>query len=212
MTDAPDPTPDATGDATSEGAVSLPVTGHAPIDAALAGLDLDADVATHPARIAEVLEVVAQALNPTAQSPLPRLFLPEVGAGESAADEEHPESVVVAVAEAAGDAAVELDEAVDRLGPAVVRAVGVEVGQERRAPSFQGPAEPSDLRHGTGREGREDLLSDPPAGRRVAVAVGRSELLGTRPRHVDREVCVVSGDRCLEPGPLLVGQLLCAGT
>ena len=72
MTDTPEPAPHTGHDAASDHAASLPVTGHAAIDAALAGLDLDADVATHPARIAEVLEVVAQALNPTPQSPLPR--------------------------------------------------------------------------------------------------------------------------------------------
>lgn len=38
-----------------------------------------------------------------------RLFLLPVGVGESAADEEHAESVGVAVAEASGDAAVEFD-------------------------------------------------------------------------------------------------------
>ncbi len=55
-----------------DGVAALPVTGHAAIDAALAGLELDDDVATHPAAIAEVLEVVGQALNPTGQAPLPR--------------------------------------------------------------------------------------------------------------------------------------------
>ena len=38
---------------------------------------------------------------------------------EAAGDEEHAEPVVVAVAVAAGDAAVELDDAVDGLGAAV---------------------------------------------------------------------------------------------
>jgi hypothetical protein len=42
-----------------------------------------------------------------------------VGVGESAADEERSESVVVAVAEAACDAAVEFDQAVDGFGAAV---------------------------------------------------------------------------------------------
>jgi len=46
----------------------------------------------------------------------------------------------VEVSEAAGDASVELDEAVDRLGAAVVRAVGFEVAQERFTPLAQGPA------------------------------------------------------------------------
>ena len=40
-----------------------------------------------------------------------------MGVGQAAADEEHAEALVVAVAEAAGDAAVEFDEAVDRSVP-----------------------------------------------------------------------------------------------
>jgi hypothetical protein len=44
---------------------------------------------------------------------------------------------VLPVAEAAGNAAVEFDEAVDRFGAAVVRAAGVEVGQERLAPLLE---------------------------------------------------------------------------
>ena len=64
---------------------------------------------------------------------------------EAPCDEEHPEPVVVAVAEAAGDAVVELDEAVDGFGAAVVRAGGGEVGQERLAPLLQAPAEAGDL-------------------------------------------------------------------
>ena len=49
---------------------------------------------------------------------------------ESAGDEEHSEAVVVEVTEAAGDASVESDEAVDGFGAAVARAVGVEVSEE----------------------------------------------------------------------------------
>ena len=49
------------------------------------------------------------------------------------------------VAEAASDAAVEFDESVDGLGAAVVRAAGVEVGQERLAPLLQRLAESADL-------------------------------------------------------------------
>lgn len=51
--------------------------------------------------------------------------------GESAGGEEHAEAVVLAVAIAAGEAAVELDDPVDRLGAAVVRAARGEVRQER---------------------------------------------------------------------------------
>lgn len=52
--------------------------------------------------------------------------------GESSADEEHAESVVVAVAEAARDAAVELDQSVDGFGAAVGCSAGVVVSQQGR--------------------------------------------------------------------------------
>lgn len=52
------------------------------------------------------------------------------GGVEAAGDEEHAEAVVVGVAVAAGDAAVELDDPVDRFGAAVAGAGGGEVGQE----------------------------------------------------------------------------------
>lgn len=66
--------------------------------------------------------------------PVWRLCLLAVGAGESAGDEEHAESAVVAVGEAACDAAVQFEEAVDRFGAAVICASGIQVGQERLAP------------------------------------------------------------------------------
>jgi hypothetical protein len=52
--------------------------------------------------------------------------------GESSGGEDHAELVVDRVAEAAGDAAVEFDDAVDGFGAAVVGVAGGEVGQERR--------------------------------------------------------------------------------
>lgn len=48
-----------------------PVTGHPDIDRALAGLDLASDVHTHPAAIADVLDAINEAINPTPQPPLP---------------------------------------------------------------------------------------------------------------------------------------------
>lgn len=65
---------------------------------------------------------------------------------------------MLSVAEAASDAAVELDEAVDRFGAAVAGAAGVEVGQERLAPLLERLAEPPDLRGSAGRELGEDLV------------------------------------------------------
>lgn len=44
------------------------------------------------------------------------------------------------VGEASGDATVELDEAADGLGAAVVRSTGGEVGEERLGPLAQGAA------------------------------------------------------------------------
>jgi len=56
--------------------------------------------------------------------------------GEVRGNEEHSEAVVVEVTEAAGDASVEFDEAVDGFGAAVARAVGVEVSEEFLAPGL----------------------------------------------------------------------------
>jgi hypothetical protein len=50
------------------------------------------------------------------------------------------------VAEAAGDAAVELDDAVDGFGASVVGPLGSEVGQELLAPGPECAAESGDLR------------------------------------------------------------------
>src|SRR5690606_15958829 len=54
---------------------------------------------------------------------------------ESSGDEEHAEAVVGQVAVAAGQAPVELDDAVHGLGAAVVGSAGGEVGQERVLPA-----------------------------------------------------------------------------
>lgn len=59
---------------------------------------------------------------------------------EAASGEEHSEAVVGLVAEAAGEAAVELDDPVDGLGTPVRGSSGGEVGQERSAPAAQGPS------------------------------------------------------------------------
>ena len=79
---------------------------------------------------------------------------------QPAADEEHAEAVVVAVAEASGDAAVEFDEAVDGFGAAVAGAVGVEVGQERAAPAAQGLAQAGDLGNWAGRQRVGELVCE----------------------------------------------------
>lgn len=60
----------------------------------------------------------------------------------------HPWPVVIAVAVAAGEAAVELHDAVHDLGAAIVRAFGGEVGQELLAPAPQGPSKAGDFTDG----------------------------------------------------------------
>jgi hypothetical protein len=65
--------------------------------------------------------------------------------------QDHSESIVVGVAEAAGDAAVELDDAVHGFGAAVVGSAGGEVDQELALPGPEGPAEPRDLGDRAGR-------------------------------------------------------------
>lgn len=62
------------------------------------------------------------------------------------------------VPESAGDAAVELDDPAHGLGPAVGRAVGVEVGQERCLLAAQCLAEPGDLGDRAGRQRSDQLL------------------------------------------------------
>ena len=54
--------------------------------------------------------------------------------GELSSGQDHSESVVGGVAEAAGDSAVEFDDPVDRLGATVVGSAGGEVGQELLLP------------------------------------------------------------------------------
>lgn len=56
----------------ARGSASLPVTGHAGIDAALASLHLGPDVLVHHDELAAALDAVQQALNLASQSPLPR--------------------------------------------------------------------------------------------------------------------------------------------
>ena len=68
---------------------------------------------------------------------------------------------MVAVAEAARDAAVELDQPVDGLGAAVGCAAGVEVGQERFAPLLERLPEPLALWDRAGGQRREDLPTVP---------------------------------------------------
>jgi hypothetical protein len=112
----------------------------------------------------------------------------------------------VAVAEAAGDAAVEFDEAVDGFGAAVAGAVGVEVGQERALPAAQGLAEPGDLGDRAGRERAYDLLGGGAAGRGRGCVVDRPDLLRTTPRQGDLVVAFVGLESLGDPGQLAVPE------
>lgn len=67
-----------------------------------------------------------------------------VSGWDRVADEEYPEPVVGAVAEPAGDAAAQIDEAVDGFVAAVAGAAGGKVGQQLGAPLAEGPAQSSD--------------------------------------------------------------------
>ncbi len=91
-------------------------------------------------------------------------------------------------------------------GAAVAGATGVEVGQERFAPSLEGLAEPCDLGDRAGRERGQDLLGDLLAFGEVVGLVGRAELLRALPGDVDFVVLLVGFDGRLETGLLLVGE------
>ena len=106
---------------------------------------------------------------------------------------------------------MQLDDAVDGLGAAVVRAVGVEVGQERLPPAAQGASQAGDLGDRAGVERVQDLLGAATALGRVLRAVGGSEVLGAAPGDVDLLVGGIGQDRGLEAGELAVGEVLGAG-
>lgn len=115
------------------------------------------------------------------------------------------------VPEAAGDAAVEFDQAVTASGSAVVGAAGVEVAQERVAPLFQGASEAGDLGDRAAGEAGQDRFGQGPAlGWGVGVIDG-PEALGALPGDMDLVVALVGGDRLGEPVLLPVGQVLGAG-
>ena len=114
--------------------------------------------------------------------------------GQPAGDEEHPEAVVVAVAEAAGDAAVELDEAVDGFGAAVAGAVGVEVAEERRCATASGCGRGGRLR-GSGRlAGSSRICLGEASSGGVAVLVeGRRGPVGRSGQATSTSTCCFAG-------------------
>ncbi|MPM79463.1 hypothetical protein SDC9_126497 [bioreactor metagenome] len=128
--------------------------------------------------------------------------------GEASGGEEYAEAVVVAVAVAAGEAAVEFDDPVDGLGAAIVGPAGGEVGQERCPPASEGPPESGDLGDRAGVEGVQDLLRTAASLRGVGCLVGGPQVLGAAPRDVDLHVGLVAVDSGGEPGVLLVGEVL----
>ncbi len=114
------------------------------------------------------------------------------------------------VAEAAGDAAGEFDEAVDGFGAAVVGAVGGEVGQERFSPLVEGAAEAGDLGDRAGGKRREDLGGGG-LGLWVAWLVDRAQVLRALPSDFDLDVAFVGGEHVLEAGSLPVGEAFLGG-
>lgn len=115
--------------------------------------------------------------------------------GESPGSQEHAEAV--AVAAAAGETAVQLDDA-HGFGAAVVRTVGAEAGQERLPPAAQGPSQPGDLTDRAGVERVEDLLGAPASVGGVLGTVGRAQVLRAAPGEVDLLVRDVGEGRVLE--------------
>ncbi|MEZ5085255.1 MAG: hypothetical protein R2722_03050 [Tessaracoccus sp.] len=130
------------------------------------------------------------------------------GDGESAADEEHAQPVVVSVAEAAAIVAVELDEPVDGLGAAVGGSAGVEVGQEGVPPLLEGAAQ---LIPGWDTWGSWRRLVQRVGGfERVGWAYAARAMLGALPGDVDGVVALVGGDGSGQAGLLLLGEPLTA--
>ena len=130
---------------------------------------------------------------------------------EAAGDEEHSESVVVVVAEAAGDAAGEFDEPVDGLGAAVAGPACVPVRQERVGPLAEGAAEAGDLGDRAARERGEDLLGDLAAGGQVGMPVRVAQLLRALPGDLDLDVLLTMRERVVKARLLPVGEVLPPG-
>lgn len=99
------------------------------------------------------------------------------------------------VPEPAGDAAAELDDPVDGLRAAVARAVGLEVGQERRLPAAQGLAQPRDLWDRAGRQPVDESLGEPTSLGGCGLVEDVSEVLRALVGDLDCDVIGVSGER-----------------
>ena len=66
------PDPDAAPEQAADPGVRAPATGHAGIDAALAGLELGADVHDHHEALLAAVEAIQRVLNPADQGPRPQ--------------------------------------------------------------------------------------------------------------------------------------------
>ena len=135
----------------------------------------------------------------------------EIRVGEPSRGQDHSESVVGGVAEAAGDPPVEFDDAVDRFGAAVVGAAGGEVGEELFAPGPEGAAESGDLGDRAGGERVEGGDRDLSALGQVGRVVGGAELLVAAPRYGDLVVRVAGGQPGFDPLDLAGGQPVGSG-
>jgi hypothetical protein len=115
---------------------------------------------------------------------------------------------VTEVPEAVGQSSGLLDEQVDRLGAAVAHSRGGEVRQYPGPPGAQRAAEPGDFGDRAGRGGVEHLLGDLLACGRVGGGVGGAQLLIAGPGQGDLVVGVAGLEARVQPGALLVGEVL----
>src|SRR5207344_250352 len=96
--------------------------------------------------------------------------------------------------------------AVNGFGATVGRTGGVEVGQERGLPAFQGAAEPGDLGYRAGRETVDDLFGQLPPHGSGGLMVDLPQLLGALPGHKHLQVTFVGLDRFRQPDLLPFGE------
>ena len=136
---------------------------------------------------------------------------PAVGPG-AVGGEQDADPVVGEVAEAVGEEAGLLDDAVDGLGAGVGDASGGEVGQQLLPPGAQGPAEAGELGDGAGRQRREQLLGPlATSDRGGGVVVDLADALVDAPGELDLGVGVTCRQVGVQPCGLPWGGVLDAG-
>ncbi len=93
---------------------------------------------------------------------------------------------------------MELDEAVDGLGAAVVRAAGVEVAEEFSAPLLEGPTEAGDLRDRARNVRGQHPFGDRAAGGVAVLVIAGADLLRAPSRDFNLEMVLAGGERRVE--------------